>query len=68
MNSLVQTRNYYTHGDDITKYPQSITDTRKQLEVTSMLYQIVKYFIFDELGILNDKVIDNLINGKKEYL
>lgn len=68
VNSLVQTRNYYTHGDDITKYPQSITDTRKQLEVTSMLYQIVKYFIFDELGILNDKVIDNLINGKKEYL
>ncbi|MBG9983229.1 hypothetical protein HZY86_09175 [Aerococcaceae bacterium DSM 111020] len=34
VNSLVQTRNYYTHGDDLTNYPRCITDTKKQLEIT----------------------------------
>lgn len=68
VNSLVQTRNYYTHGDDLTKYPQSITDTIKQLEITSMLYQIVKYFIYDELGILDDVVIKNVLEGRKTYI
>lgn len=66
--SLVQTRNYYTHGDDISKYPKSIKDTVEQLNITSVLNQIIKYYIYEELEMVNDDVIEGVIKGKKNYI
>lgn len=65
--SLVQTRNYLTHGDDISKYEKIITNTAEQLNMTAILNQIIKYYIFYELDILNDDVIDKLIKHRKIY-
>ncbi|MBF0847775.1 hypothetical protein IR145_09965, partial [Streptococcus danieliae] len=68
-NSLVQTRNYYTHGDDVENYPQAITDTIEQLNITSTLNQIIKYYIFKELGMLNKnkEIINKIIEGRRRY-
>lgn len=68
-NSLVQTRNYYTHGDDVENYPQAITGTIEQLNMTSTLNQIIKYYIFKELGMLNKnkEIINKIIEGRRRY-
>ncbi|MGX7107896.1 HEPN domain-containing protein [Facklamia miroungae] len=65
--SLVQTRNYLTHGDYKSKDKKIISDTEDQLNITSILNQIIKYYIFYELDILDDHVIDNLIKQRKVY-
>lgn len=64
---LVQTRNYYTHGDNIENYPKSITNTVDQINMASVLNQINKYFIYKELDMLNYEIIDKLIKDRKTY-
>lgn len=65
--SLVQTRNYFTHGDDLSKYKRAITNTVEQLNITAILNEIVKYYIYKELEILDEKIINIVINQRKIY-
>ncbi|MGO4942841.1 HEPN domain-containing protein [Ruoffia tabacinasalis] len=65
--SLVQTRNYLTHGDNLSKYEKAITNTVDQLNTTSMLNQIIKYYIYQELGILEEEVINKIIRDRKIF-
>lgn len=46
---LIQTRNYYTHGDSKDNYPEMITDIREMYETKLLLQEVLRYYIYQEL-------------------
>lgn len=47
---LIQTRNYYTHGDSKDNYPKMITDIREMYETKLLLQEVLRYYIYRELN------------------
>lgn len=47
---LIQTRNYYTHGDSKDNYPEMITDVSEMYETKLLLQEVLRYYIYQELG------------------
>ncbi|HGZ8089231.1 TPA: HEPN domain-containing protein, partial [Streptococcus pneumoniae] len=47
---LIQTRNYYTHGDSKDNYPKMITDIREMYETKLLLQEVLRYYIYQELN------------------
>lgn len=50
IRTLVQTRNYLTHGDTKGKYPHMITNMNEMYETKVLLQEVLRYFIYKELG------------------
>lgn len=50
IRTLVQTRNYLTHGDSKEKYPLMITNMNEMYETKVLLQEVLRYFIYKELG------------------
>lgn len=50
IRTLVQTRNYLTHGDSKGKYPHMITNMNEMYETKVLLQEVLRYFIYKELG------------------
>ena len=46
---LIQTRNYYTHGDSKDNYPEMITDVSEMYETKLLLQEVLRYYIYQEL-------------------
>ena len=46
---LIQTRNYYTHGDSKDNYPEMITDISEMYETKLLLQEVLRYYIYQEL-------------------
>ena len=46
---LIQTRNYYTHGDSKDNYPEMITDISEMYEAKLLLQEVLRYYIYQEL-------------------
>ena len=46
---LIQTRNYYTHGDSKDNYPEMITDIREMYETKLLPQEVLRYYIYQEL-------------------
>lgn len=51
VKKLVQTRNYYTHGDSKAKYPLMISDFNEMYETKLLLQEVLRYYIYKELDI-----------------
>lgn len=51
IDSIVQTRNYYTHGDKKTKYPRLMTDYNDLYKANMILQKLLHYYLFKELEI-----------------
>lgn len=49
IRKLIQTRNYYTHGDSKDKYPEMITDIHEMYETKLLLQEVLRYYIYQEL-------------------
>lgn len=49
IDSIVQTRNYYTHGDKKTKYPRLMTDYNDLYKANMILQKLLHYYLFKEL-------------------
>lgn len=49
VQKLVDTRNYYTHGDLKENYPNLITNFNEMYEVKILLQDILRYYIYQEL-------------------
>ena len=49
IDSLIQTRNYYTHGDVKSKYPKLLTDYNKMYEANTVLQRLLHYYLYQEL-------------------
>ncbi len=50
ITKLTQTRNYYTHDDSKDKYPEMITDIHEMYETKLLLQEVLRYYIYQELG------------------
>lgn len=50
IDSIIQTRNYYTHGDVKSKYPKLLTDYNKMYEANTVLQRLLHYYLYQELG------------------
>ncbi|MCK1169302.1 HEPN domain-containing protein [Streptococcus uberis] len=50
ITKLIQTRNYYTHGDSKDKYPEMITDVHEMYETKLLLQKVLRYYIYQELN------------------
>lgn len=66
VDKLVDTRNYYTHGDDLNEYKNRIND-RKEMHLTNLkLVLVLEYYIFNTLGlpdhIISEVLSDNMRN------
>lgn len=60
---LVNSRNYYTHGDVKKLTPDIIQSGADIIYYSSMLNQILKYYIYSELFDLNEEIISIISNG-----
>ena len=54
IKKLVDTRNYYTHGDKKENHPKLITDFHEMYDTKVLLQEILRYFIYKELGMEYD--------------
>lgn len=57
---LKETRNYYTHGDDEERYPNKIHGKSEIFFINEVLRIIIRYFIYYELGISKEKILEIL--------
>lgn len=60
VNSLVQTRNYYTHGDKDEKFDKKIDNIHELLEINNKLRKVIEYYIYKELGLNDDIILANI--------
>lgn len=63
VQKLVNTRNYYTHGDPESSKSMVITESDELIETTTFLNQVIKYHICKELFELDDEIISIIVNG-----
>ena len=54
VQKLVQTRNYYTHGDKKKRYPEMITNFNEMYDTKVFLQEVLRYYIYKELGMKYD--------------
>ena len=54
ITKLVQTRNYYTHGDKKQRYPEMITNFNEMYDTKVLLQEVLRYYIYKELGMKYD--------------
>ena len=54
IKKLVDTRNYYTHGDKKENQPKLITDFQEMYDTKVLLQEVLRYFIYKELGMEYD--------------
>ena len=54
IKNLVDTRNYFTHGDSKEKYSELITDINEMYETKLLLQEVLRYYIYQELGMEYD--------------
>ena len=54
IKKLVQTRNYYTHGDKKENHPKLITNFNEMYDTKILLQEVLRYFIYKELGMKYD--------------
>ena len=54
IKKLVDTRNYYTHGDKKENHPKLITDFHEMYDTKVLLQEVLRYFIYKELGMEYD--------------
>ena len=54
ITKLVQTRNYYTHGDKKQRYPEMITNFNEMYDTKVLLQEVLRYYIHKELGMKYD--------------
>lgn len=50
IKKLVDSRNYYTHGDKKENHPKLITDFHEMYDTKVLLQEVLRYFIYKELG------------------
>ena len=50
IKKLVDTRNYFTHGDSKEKYSELISDINEMYEIKLLLQEVLRYYIYQELG------------------
>ncbi|MCY7148349.1 hypothetical protein MK511_08835 [Streptococcus gordonii] len=55
VEKLYDSRNYYTHGDEKSKYKNLVTDFNEMYELLELCQEVLRLYIFQELGLKYDK-------------
>ena len=55
VEKLYDSRNYYTHGDEKSKYKNLVTDFNEMYELLELCQEVLRLYIFQELGLEYDK-------------
>ena len=60
VNRLIETRHYYTHGDNPEHYPSRIVELDQIKHVNRVMRKICLYYVYKELGITEDLILRKL--------
>ncbi|KXT65054.1 HEPN domain-containing protein [Streptococcus sp. DD04] len=55
VEKLYDSRNYYTHGDEKSKYKNLVTDFNEMYELLELCQEVLRLYIFQEVGLEYDK-------------
>ena len=55
VKKLYDSRNYYTHGDEKSKYKNLVTDFNEMYELLELCQEVLRLYIFQEIGLEYDK-------------
>lgn len=55
VEKLYDSRNHYTHGDEKSKYKNLVTDFNEMYELLELCQEVLRLYIFQELGLKYDK-------------
>ena len=60
VNRLIETRHYYTHGDNPENYPSRIVELDQIKHVNRVMRKICLYYVYKELGITEELILRKL--------
>ena len=55
VKKLYDSRNYYIHGDEKSKYKNLVTDFNEMYELRTLCQEVLRFYIFQELGLEYDE-------------
>ena len=55
VQKLYDSRNYYIHGDEKSKYKNLVTDFNEMYDLRSLCQEVLRFYIFQELGLEYDE-------------
>ena len=55
VKKLYDSRNYYIHGDEKSKYKNLVTDFNEMHELLTLCQEVLRFYIFQELGLEYDE-------------
>ena len=55
VKKLYDSRNYYIHGDEKSKYKNLVTDFNEMYDLRSLCQEVLRFYIFQELGLEYDE-------------
>ena len=55
VNKLYDSRNYYIHGDEKSKYKNLVTDFNEMHELLTLCQEVLRFYIFQEIGLEYDE-------------
>lgn len=55
LKKLYDSRNYYIHGDEKSKYKNLVTDFNEMYELRTLCQEVLRFYIFQELGLEYDE-------------
>ncbi len=61
INKLMETRNFYTHGDEAEKYPDRLIGQKDYLLFNEKLKLFQRYYIYKELGLSEELILAILL-------
>lgn len=62
INRIVETRHYFTHGDFPENYPNRFEHIDQVKRVNQTLRKITLYYVYKELGITDEVIIEDIIS------
>ena len=60
VNRLIETRHFYTHGDNPEHYPSRIVELDQIKHVNRVMRKICLYYVYKELGITEELILRKL--------
>lgn len=61
INTLIETRNFYTHGDEAENYPNRLIGQEDFLRYNEKLKLFQRYYIYKELGLSEEVILSVLL-------
>ena len=64
VSTIIDTRNYYTHRDEKTKYPNVVKNHKELDDITKQLFSILQFYCLTFIGVDSQIVEQRLMERK----